>query len=574
MYNIDNTMNDQQWFEQFRQSEMYKILQKKPLAYFCIEYALSDDLPTYAGGLGVLAGDFIKELADQKIPAVAVGLYYQSKYGVINDPNVIHQNRTPQEQGLLPALGNDGKQLHVQVPIHDRYITVSVWQWKKNTIPVYLLDTNVSENSESDRLIGFKLYDSDKETRLKQEIILGVGGFRVLEKLDIQPSVYHMNEGHSVFLDLEIIRHEMHHHHIGFHDAITQAGHHLVFTNHTLVAAGNEIFSNDLVSYLLEKYASELEVPIGDLTALGEIQGSDSFSLSLFARRLAGKINAVSQLHAKGAAKAWHENQIEGITNGIHLSTWDGLTRDQKNDNHVFPNNDSLKQTQRKSKRELLHYIKDQYGLQWEEDELFVGWARRMVSYKRPIAILGDIDRLVHIVTNAEKPVRIIFSGIAHQADTAGHELIKKIEEIIKQYVPQNAVYLPHYGTQLARMITRGCDVWMNTPVVGSEACGTSGMKACLNGVLPLSTKDGWMDEVDLSDIGWFIDSDIIQKNLLDVLEKEVIPLYYSHEKTNWELRMQNARELILTKYSTTRMLQEYLEKIYLPILSESHLIT
>ncbi len=552
--------DNQKWFEEFRKSEHYSFLQKKPLAYFSVEYALSDLLPTYAGGLGVLAGDYVRELGDQKIPSVAVGLFYQSKYGALDIPHK-QQNTiplSPEDQGLKPVLDHDQKPILVKVPIEDHDVFVKAWIWQQNSIPVYLLDTDVEENTHVDRQIVYQLYDADKETRLKQEIILGIGGFRLLEKLGIQPSIYHMNEGHSAMLYLEIIRHEMTKRKIGFKDAALLSTHHVVFTNHTLVASGNEIFSNDLVTFLLSRYATELEVPMTDILALGTIQDSSSFSMSLISLKLAGKINAVSELHAKEAVKAWSEYKFESVTNGIHIPSWDKTATQDLSASH----NDN--------KKALLEYIKKETGQEWKETDLLIGWARRMVRYKRPLSILGDIERLQSLM-NDRKPIRIVMGGIAHQSDDEGREMVRQIKEIMEKNLPGMGVYLNDYNATVAKLLTSGCDLWLNTPVIGSEACGTSGMKSALNGTLIVSTKDGWIYEVNTPEIGWDIDSDVVEKSILDVLEYDILPEFYSPDKKKWGELMANARNLILTRFSTTRMLKDYFEKLYLPTLTASY---
>jgi starch phosphorylase len=553
-------MNEKEWFEKFRSGQDYVFLQKKPIAYFSIEYALSNLLPTYAGGLGVLAGDYVRELGDQKIPAVAVGIYYQNKYGSLDAP---HKQQTavilsPEEQGLSAVLDENQKPILVQVPMEDHDVFVKAWIWQKNSIPVYLLDTDVEENSHVDRQIVYQLYDADKETRLKQEMILGIGGFRLLEKLNIQPSIYHMNEGHSAMLYLEIIRHEMQKRKIGFKDAISLSNHHVVFTNHTLVASGNEVFSNELFNFLLSRYAAELEVPVSDILALGSIQDSNSFSMSLMSLKLAGKINAVSELHSKEAIKSWSEYKFEFVTNGIHLPSWDKV-RDQE-----------ITTVHRENKKILLSEIKKQSGLEWGESELLIGWARRMVRYKRPLSLFGDIERLKSIITE-KTPIRIVMGGIAHQSDDDGRKMVGEIKEIMKKEFPDTAVFLSDYSVTLSRILTSGCDIWLNTPVIGSEACGTSGMKASLNGTLTMSTKDGWVYEVNTSEIGWDIDSGSIEKSILDVFQHDILPMYYTQDKSRWETLMKNSRDLILNKFSTTRMLREYFEKLYLPTLSASY---
>lgn len=543
------------WFEQFRTTKPYEVLQMKPLAYFSIEFALSDKLPTYAGGLGILAGDFIKELADQHIPSVGVGLYYQSRYGF--DPHHVKENEqpalTPEDQGLESVVDKDNNPLIVSVPIGDHDVLVKAWVWKHNSIPLYLLDTNVEGNTSEDKAIGYKLYDSDKQVRVKQEIVLGIGGFRLLEALAIQPSLYHMNEGHSALLVLEVIRHEMQKQKIGFAEASKFASHHIVFTNHTLVPAGNDIFSNELMGIMLGRYASQLEIPITTITDLGTVTDSHDFYLAIFAMRLAGKINGVSKLHVKQAGKVWADFTWEPVTNGIHIPSWEVETSHTEN------------------KQKLLAYIMRETGQKWGENDLLLGWARRMVLYKRPLALFGEIARFVELARKSDKPVRVVMAGISHQADDEGHELLAKLQGIIKNELNGTVVYLDNYNKTLARLMISGCDVWLNTPVVGSEACGTSGMKASLNNVLPLTTKDGWADEVDVAKIGWAVDSDTIQTSLLDVLEQQVIPTYYNPDRTAWEALQKNGRELMLHQFSATRMLRDYFEKTYLPVITTSY---
>lgn len=554
-------MNDlNSWFEEFRNSEHFKLLEEKPLAYFSTEYTLSDMLPTYAGGLGILAGDYVRELGDQKLPAVAIGLYYQSKYGALDEPhsqpNIIPLK--PEEQGLKPVLDADNKPVLVEVPIEDHSVFVKAWVWQHNSVPVYLLDTDVEENTHIDRHIVYQLYDADKETRLKQEMVLGIGGFRLLEKLQIHPSVYHMNEGHSAMLYFEIIRHEMQEKKIGFKEAITLSTHHVVFTNHTLVASGNEVFSNDLLTFLLNRYASEIAVPISDILALGTIKDSSSFSMSQLSLKLAGKVNAVSQLHANEALKLWSEYKIESVTNGIHISSWDRVKDKDPISSHV------------KNKRALLDYVREERGMAWGENELIIGWARRMVRYKRPLSIFSEIDRLKGLMSE-KTPIRIIMGGIAHQSDDDGREMVTQIKNIIKKEFPDTAVFLDGYNATLSRMLVSGCDIWLNTPVIGSEACGTSGMKAALNGTLTLSTKDGWIYEVNTADIGWDIDSGSVEKSIQDVLQYDILPLYYGQDKSRWETMMKNARDLIVSQFNSGRMLKEYIEKLYLPVITSSY---
>ena len=574
--------NSSEWFDAFRQSRAYEVLKEKPLAYFCAEIALSDALPTYAGGLGILAGDYIKELYDQKIPAFGVSLCYRDRYPgnkVIEKDQIFSKEITPQAVGLEEVLDKDGKPLIVNVPIQDTDVFARVWLWQKDSIPVYLLDTDCVENIPEHRAITHKLYIANKETRLKQEMILGIGGYRLLEKLNITPSLFHINEGHSALLALEIIRHEMQKRNVGFQEALRLSLHHLIFTNHTLVAAGNEVFSRELFTLLLERYAAELEVPVMEIFNIGAIQDANSFSLSLFALRLAGKSNAVSILHGQQAKKIWPDYVFESITNGIHVPTWDKIVLGNSNEIAMLregngeARNDvnavGIIKAHKENKRLLLQYIKKQTERDWKEEDLILGWARRMVRYKRPLALFGEIEMLKLLTQNYAKPFRIIVSGSAHPADDEGIQIVNTIQEIIKEGLSGSIIYLPDYKKELTHLLVSGTDLWLNTPVVGSEACGTSGMKAGLNGSLPVATKDGWMYEVDFSEIGWELDNETIHEDIIRILQDEVIPEFFQN-RPRWQQRMKNVRSLILQQYSTTRMLKDYLEKLYLPVISES----
>lgn len=556
---------DLNWFAQFRKTSDFAFLKARPIAYFCAEFALSDAIPTFAGGLGVLSGDTVREAGDRNIPFVAVGLYYYKGYvcqeanekGEIIECNIFSR---PQDVGLTPVVDSDKNRIIVELPIADKKVFAQVWKWQKESVPVYLLDTNVPENNPNDQKITDKLYDIDKETRFKQEMVLGIGGVRLLEKLDIHPSVYHINEGHSAMLVLDLIRHEMEERKIGFTEAKNHVRRHVVFTNHTLVSAGYELFSKDLASHLLASYANELSVSLKDIIELGLVDELGIFSMTMLSLRLASKVNAVSRLHQQKAKEIWKVYPMDQITNGIHIPTWDCL-RSQ----------DTMWEDHLENKRKLLSEIKKIKGVAFGEHELLLGWARRMVAYKRPLALFEDLERFKSIATKSGRPVRVIIAGKAPPGDTMGEELIHRLQQIIKKELKDIVVSLPYYGTETTKLLVSGCDVWLNTPVLGFEACGTSGMKAALNGTLPATTKDGWIDEVELFGIGWVLDSDTIHKNILDILESQIIPMYYTRDGKNipqqWLWHMRNGRELIKNQFSTTRMLRNYIETMYMKIL-------
>lgn len=561
------------WFENFKKSQEYQSFSREPVAYFCAEFALASSMPTYIGGLGVLSGDYIKETADREFPIIGVGLFYNESYQLNeNSPEKINGTRRtePRESDLTLVADEKQNRILISLPIHDRIVRAQAWKWNKGNTTVYLLDANISENERNDRQITARLYIPDRETRVKQEMVLGIGGARLLQALRIHPSVYHLNEGHSAFLALELARYEMERRNVDFAKACAFAVQHIAFTNHTLVPAGNELFSKDLVSAMMYKYAEELQVPISEIVSLGSIQDSSLFSMTTLSLRFSSKINAVSALHAKKAAEIFNHYKMESITNGIYVNGWDSLKTDRKNE---------IWEKHQKNKNALLSVIKEKTGESWSKDNLLIGWARRFVAYKRPLSLLENIQELKNIAETKGRELKIVFAGRVSEGDEEGKKLFDEVRRIIAENLKGIAVFLPNYNLELTNLLTSGCDVWLNTPVVGFEACGTSGMRAALNGALPLTTKDGWVDEVDLDGIGWILENTDINRKILEILDKSIIPMYYKHlenpndSASEWLARMEKARRLILEKFSMTRALREYIENIYIPISKQKHQI-
>jgi glucan phosphorylase len=558
-------MTDQTpWFSQFKQSQEYRLLNQQPVAYFCAEFGLSSELPTYAGGLGVLAGDFIKEAASQNFPFVGVGLYYHEGYSRRQTNSHPPQKTSPQDFGLNLVVNEKNEPVLVEIPIQDRLVYAQAWRWQEERVAVYLLDSNVSQNTPADQQITNRLYTADKETRIEQELILGIGGLRLLKALKINPAVYHLNEGHSAFLVLELVKQLMDRQEMDFIQACRLAREQVVFTNHTLLPTGREIYNNDLIAAMLNQYAETLKVPVTEIVSLGLVKDSSLFSMTLFSLQFSARMNAVSSLHAQEAAKVWTNHPMEQITNGIFLPRWNQVQ--SSNPAQLWPKH-------QENKKKLLKVIQEKTGVSWEENTLLVGWARRLVPYKRPLAVLGDIPKLKAIAQKQDQPLRLVFAGLCHGDDPEKENLLTQLQEILRE-LPQIAVFLPGYNIQLAQLLTAGCDIWLNTPVVKSEACGTSGLKAALNGVLPVSTKDGWIDEVELFGIGWIVDDANVTPSLLQILEHQVAPMYYQHLKdpsdSDWLRHMKNARELIINEFSLSRTLRQYFEKLYRPVLRKN----
>ena len=542
-------INDElNWFANFLKSDEYLKLKERPIAYFCAEYAINADLPLYAGGLGILAGDYVREAAERSVPLVAIGLYYPEGFGESKERKVIN----PEGAGLVRVMNASNEILKIAIPIQDHLVYFGAWKWESGEVKLYLLDSHLPENSQSDQKITAKLYGNDREVRLKQEMALGIGGLRLMEAIKIHPSHYHINEGHSAFLIYELIYHEMREHKLSLEEAREIVRERVLYSNHTLLPAGNDTFSNDLVALILDEYAREIQIPVKTLVEMGLVQQSSTFSMTLLAMRAAGKINAVSKIHANKAKDIWSDHSMIPITNGINIKEWDKI----KDEDQMWVKHQA-------NKKELLDYVKSQTGEQWSEDTLVLGWARRIVGYKRPLSIVERLKKFLEIAQNVERPLKLIYSGIAHPSDIEGNDTLAELKYRIEKDLKGIAVYLPNYDMKLAKLMVAGCDVWANTPVVGFEACGTSGMKAALNGVLPLTTKDGWVDAVELYKIGWLLDDINLTDDILDKLESEILPIYYEKNQNfasaKWIEMMKNARALILNDFSMTRALHEYL---------------
>lgn len=511
-------------------------MKKNPVAYFCAEFALVDDMPNYAGGLGILAGDYVMEADEQNFPLVGIGLYYQKGQ---NSKNPIGEaNGKKFGLKLLRTGFWNRKKILISVPIGNHNVWTQVWQWRGKNNFVYFLDTNIPENNEEDRLITEQLYVEDRELRLRQELILGVGGIRLLRKLEIEPSVYHLNEGHSAFLLLELTKRELEKK--------------VVFTNHTLVLEGQEMFAFDSLTRNTKKLCVDLNIKIEDIIEKGKNKPEDTlFSMTVFALNGARITNAVSRIHGEKARELWPGYNIIHITNGIYLPRWDKVG-----------NGDIIKKHQ-KNEEKLLKLIRETHGENWKKDALLIGWSRRFVPYKRPLALLEDVTRLKKILEASQGKIHIVYSAPLDCADAERNEFLKKIEELMAGELKGYLTFIPHYRIDVAEMLTAGCDLWLNTPIVGREACGTSGMKAGLNGTLSASTNDGWIAETPLPDFGWLIDDKNITEDLLKKISQNIIPEF--EKDSDWKRKMEKAREIIIRDFGTKRMLKDYIEKMYLP---------
>jgi glycogen phosphorylase len=606
-----------------------------PIAYFCAEYGFYESLGIYSGGLGVLAGDHMKSASDMAIPLVGVGLLYRKGYFRQTIDADGHQEHAYPDYELarLPlgrAIGTDGDPLEVHVELPDRTLTVAVWVVDVGRVPVLLLDTDIPENDDSDRPISHILYVRGREMRLHQELVLGVGGVRALRALGIQPSVWHLNEGHSALLLAERARERVA---AGadLEAAWSDLRRSSVFTIHTPVAAGNERFETGLVRKVVgpllegDGRPGTGGVPLDRVLELGlGVDGDRSqFDMTAFSLRLTSGANAVSQLHATTANATWSqvvgERGILGITNGIHPPTWIGTAMRELLERKVDANLDDLDneapehrfwervdripaaelwEAHQRQKRELANFARGRLRNQFarhgesptvlEELEraldpatLTVGFARRFATYKRAAMIFSDIDRLARLVHDTDRPVQIVYAGKAHPADRPGQRVIEDIFARSRSDKLRGRVFiLEDYDMRIGRFLVQGVDIWLNNPRRPLEASGTSGMKAAANGVVNVSVLDGWWDEGFNGENGWAIGGRETNadegaqdwadaQDLYRLLEQEIVPCYYDRDgrgvPKRWIDLMRRSMATTLWQFSTTRMLEEYTDRLYLP---------
>ena len=614
-------------------SRAHTELTGRPIAYFSMEFGLHETLPIYSGGLGVLAGDHLKESSDLGLPLIAVGFMYAQGYfsqrisedgwqDALN--NMLDFKNLP----ALPVLDESGERLSVEVEFPDRTVTLGLWEIRVGRIPLYLLDSNLDPNTDFDKQLTARLYWSDLDRRVMQELLLGVGGVRALRALGYNPSVWHMNEGHAAFLTLERARELVAAGHT-FEEAMEISRGQNVFTTHTPVPAGNDEFP----LWLIEKYLSAIW-PQLKLTreqffdvARHQMPQGEMYGMGVLALRNANGRNGVSELHGQVARKMWQflwpdkteeDVPITHITNGVHVTNWmarrlvnlfkeylgkDWL--DHQDEPDLWKNiddipDDELWGVRSHLKRKLTFYMRERVRDRWTVGgfhtvqvvssgvllnpyALTIGFARRFATYKRASLVFSDVERLLNIINRPNMPVQIVFAGKAHPADEPGKQLIQQVYRQVKRAeTGGRLVFVEDYDMNLARYLVQGVDVWMNTPRRPMEASGTSGMKAALNGALNFSVLDGWWRESFNGRNGWSIgeDREMESQNIQDAqdaeslyttLEKEIIPLFYDRDQKDisheWVARIKESMKTNIPQFSTRRMVKEYVEKLYVKAL-------
>ena len=599
-----------------------------PIGYFSMEFAIHSSLPIYAGGLGILAGDICKEASDLGLPLVGVGFMYPQGYFIQRiSPEgwqeEIYKQLDFSEAPINPVMSAEGRKPLVKIQLNDRTVYISASRVQVGRVNIYLLDTNVEENSPQDRQLSARLYIADRELRIQQEIVLGIGGVRVLRALGINPTIWHANEGHTSFMMLERVSEEVEKG-ATFKEAVERVRAITAFTTHTPVPAGHDTFSTQLVEKYFHRYWGQLGIGRDEFLEMGqEVNNSDAFNMTVLALTLAGHCNAVSKLHGGVTRKMWHvlwpesreeDVPISHITNGVHVPTWIApemgriydkyLGQDwvKKHDDPELWNKvmeipdkeiwDVRQLLKRKRKAAILDRAQKSWadgnvtapqvltmGALLDPDVLTIGFVRRFAEYKRPALIFRDLERLKKIVNDRWRPVQIVFAGKSHPADFPSKYLLHQVYTLAAERAFQGRIALVEdYDMHMARYLVQGVDVWLNNPRRLREASGTSGMKAALNGVPHLSVLDGWWYEGYNGNNGWSIgdgprtydpeEEDIADAEALyRLLEDKVVPLYYDRDRDgiphSWIRVVKEAIRSVVPQFCARRMLKEYTDQIY-----------
>ncbi|KKR11031.1 MAG: Glycogen/starch/alpha-glucan phosphorylase [Candidatus Woesebacteria bacterium GW2011_GWA1_39_21] len=539
--------------------------QSSPVAYLCNEFGIDSDLPTYSGGLGVLAADLISEAADQDFPMVGVGILYKGKEFVQHvTSDGTEEQRDSQfdhDTSFLRQTTIKGKPLIIKLAFDSEEVLIKSYHIRLGEhVVLYFLSTDVDGNPPEWVSDMDALYRGDNNSQIRQQIILGIGGVRLLEALGVSPSIYHINEGRPGFIIWEITKNIMQKEELTFEDAWNKAKHKIVYTNHTLVRAGNLEYPVECVRNWAKHFSDDLGVDVDRLIKDGLIN-PQTFSITLFALNVSSKRNAVSKVHLENSRNAWSQYDWEYVTNGIYLPRWQDS--DYRNTNL---SDREIWDLHMSKKIELSKTVLQRTGVAYDPNKLVITWSRRLADYKQPRVIFSDIKRLYDIVQKPGRQVQILFSGNSHSADPNAKNIIEEIIKIMSTVLSGSAIFIPNYNISLANHLTSGSDVWLNTPKGNLEASGTSGMKAISNGVLNCTVLDGWTYEVDWKDIGWVLDKDNIAEDFYTKLENEIAPLYYERNQNGipekWIQKMRKSIQ-ISNSFSSGRVLQEYKNKIY-----------
>jgi len=621
---------------------------KEQIAYFSMEYGLHDSLKIYSGGLGILAGDYLKQASDSNVNMVGVGLLYRYGYftQTLSPSGEQMETYIGQKFSHLPlnpvrvengeSNGNGNNWLKIRLALPGRTLLAKVWKVDIGRIPLYLLDTDVNENMDEDKGITHQLYGGNMENRLKQELLLGVGGIRLLDAVGLAPDIYHCNEGHAAFIGVERLHQYVQDKFFTFREALEIVKSSTLFTTHTPVPAGHDTFSEDLLRTYIPHYADRLNISWDTFMNLGRKKENDpneKFSMSILAVRLSKEVNGVSRIHGRVSGEMFNsmwegffpeESHIGYVTNGVHYSTWTakkwqqlyksqfdkGFEQNQSNPEfwkEIFNVTDEqiwrIRQSQRKElmdfvKKHLMETLakrqenpKDIIGVidSFDENALTIGFARRFATYKRALLLFKNLEKLAKLLNNPKMPVQFIFAGKAHPADKTGQDMIKQIIEVSKkkEFIGK-ITFLENYDMNIASKLVQGVDIWLNTPTRLMEASGTSGQKAVMNGVVNFSVLDGWWAEGYVEKAGWALSEEATFENpqfqdeldaeiIYDVLKDEIIPMFYNRDRqgvpSKWVSYIKNTIAEIAPLFNTKRMLDDYFEQYYIKLIERTNML-
>ena len=545
-----------------------KFTPQNPVAYFSAEFAIDSGLPIYAGGLGVLAGDILKQSADMGINMVGVGLLYKgedARQTITPEGKQVEENVdfVPEEHGLSLVRDSRGEPLVVQVHLTQVDLWVQVWQRQiGKTVTLYLLDPDNQYNHKHERRQAWAIYAGTEEEIIKQQLILGIGGVKALHALHIEPALYHVNEGRPSFLHWQLVRQAMDLQGLSYAKADAYARSLTVYTNHTVVKAGNQTYDLDLMKAYTKYFSEKIGISTHQLLEPG-VDENGRFDVSLFALNTSRKASSVSKPHFKICQKNWPGYNWTNVTNAVHFPTWTDL-RLHQND----LSDEDIWRMHQENKRETQELIYRRTGFGYDPEALIITWARRFATYKQPDLIFQDIERLRKLLLSTNRPVQLLMAGKAHVFDLRAKQIIRELIGYMSQELRFHALFIPNYDMEMGAALTRGSDVWLNTPRVGEEASGTSGMKAISNGVLQLTTVDGWTAEVDWSKIkaGWALEYPRTREHFLELMDSQVLPPFYHRDAAglpcNWIKMMRQAIKLS-EHYSAERMMTDYETNLY-----------
>jgi glycogen phosphorylase len=533
------------------------------VAYFSAEYAIADDMPIYAGGLGILAADTVLEAASQNRPFVALGLVYHEAF-TGDDPDQRPMVERLSANGFELASRRSGDRLSVAVQVAERTVVLQAWVKRWGKTQLILLDARLPENDERDQQISDHLYASEPQLQFAQEICLGFGGVAMLAEMGLKPAIFHMNEGHTALAGLALVlRRLVGRPQLNFEEALAVVKPLLVGTKHTILSGAGLFLDWDSVATQLEPAIQATGATLDDIKGIATRSGGD-YSDTKLLMSLVRAANGVSRLHVKEEKHAHPHSRLFPITNGIFRWRWTTTAWDGK---PLEYDDAKFWAIHCENRRQLLEHVRQQTGTELNPDRLTVVWARRMAAYKRPELLVSDLAKLERILHHPKRPIQLIVAGAANPADTTGGALMRQVVEAARRPdLSASFAYLPHYNPITAKFLVRGADLWLNTPVRGFEACGTSGMKASLNGALQLSTSDGWVDEVKLEHLGWELPEEDSAKALYRILEHEVAPLFYTRTygiPHDWIVKMRANMRLIMEDFTAERMLADYYAKLY-----------